>query len=139
MLSADEDSSPGSAAENDRGTGGAVQQQVFESKLDLQRFHKYVAEERRKHIDQDDQEHVIHLQASVGGAANVGDHLESVSGGSSLIHEVPHGKVGLEANTQPSSFLSQDSVETVVASAPTFVRPGMFIFYFLQKTFLDLY
>jgi len=111
--------------------------------LDLRRFQQYVAEEQNKYLEN----HTPHSNA-VHGSGIVPPH-ESIAAGQSTIPSTDgvktieegsgliHGGRGsdhvaqrssfpmvADHASQPPSFLSQESANTVIAGGPNFVKPG---------------
>ena len=114
----------------------------FQPMLDLQRFQQYVAEEQNKYLDN-------HTPQSNGrGADHVLPHSSNtaeqptipstdgtritdlasglIHGGHGSEHVAQHSSIPLVADqaSQPPSFLSQESADTVIAGGPNFVKPG---------------
>lgn len=114
----------------------------FQPMLDLQRFQQYVAEEQNKYLEN----HTLHSNGH--GTDNVPSHNNTAAGqptnpstdgikineeGSGLIpgrwgsdHVAQHSSFPMVTDhaSQPPSFLSQESADTVIAGGPNFIKPG---------------
>lgn len=132
----------------------------FQPMLDLQRFQQYVAEEQSKYIENHatplltghGSDHVpAHGSVAAGqatipltvGPKIIGESSGLVHGGRGSDHVAPHSSFPLMADhaSQPPSFLTQESADTVIAGGPNFVKPGarksficdiVFVFVILQ-------
>ena len=115
----------------------------FQPMLDLQRFQQYVAEEQNKYLEN----HTPHSNAAHGSgivpphdSIAAGhpiipstDGIKIIEEGSGLIrgghgshHVAQHSSFPMVADhaSQPPSFLSRKSADTVIAGGPNFVKPG---------------
>ena len=114
----------------------------FQPMLDLQRFQQYVAEEQNKYLENHTShsngygsDHVLSHGTVTAGQATIPstDGTRITNFASGLIHGrhgsehvAQHSSIPLVADqaSQPPSFLSQESADTVIAGGPNFVKPG---------------
>lgn len=114
----------------------------FQPMLDLQRFQQYVAEEQNKYLENhtshangSGSNHVLSHGTITAGQATIpstdGTRITNLAsglihGGHGSEHVAQHSSIPLVADqaSQPLSFLSQESADTVIAGAPNFVKPG---------------
>ena len=113
----------------------------FQPRLDLQRFQQYVAEEQNKYLEN----HTLH--SNEHGSDNVPPY-DSIAAGQPTIpstdgvieersglireghgsdHVAQHSSFPMVTDqaSQPPSFLTQGSADTVIAGGPNFVNPGV--------------
>jgi len=106
--------------------------------LDLQRFQQYVAEEQNKYLENhtsrangSGSDHVLITSGQATIPSTNGTRITNLAsglihGGHGSEHVAQHSSIPLVADqaSQPLSFLSQESADTVIAGAPNFVKPG---------------
>lgn len=115
----------------------------FQPMLDLQRFQQYVAEEQNKYLENHTSHangsgsgHVLSHGTITAGQATIpptdGTRITNLASGfihgghDGPEHVTQHGSIPLVADqaSQPLSFLSHESADTVIAGGPNFVKPG---------------